>query len=322
MPILRRILPTMHRVAILALDAVVPLDMAIPAQVFGTYPELPYRATLCSAEPGPVGTRAGFPVVAEAGLQAVARADTVIVPGFEPYHPPPPEPVLRALRSAAERGKRVASICTGAFALAAAGLLDGRRAVTHWRNAAELADRYPAITVDPDVLYVDEGRVLTSAGVSAGMDLCLHILRTDHGAELANRVARRVVVPPHRDGGQAQYVERPVAPSQRGSLEATRAWALGRLGADLTVRAMARHACVSERTFARRFVAETGSTPLQWLLHQRVLLARELLETTPATVDEIAGRCGFGSTASLRAHFRRQVATTPTAYRSAFLARG
>jgi transcriptional regulator GlxA family with amidase domain len=295
--------------------------MAIPAQVFGSYPEYPYRATLCAPEAGPVRTIAGYTVVAQGGLHTVARADTVIVPGFRPHHPPPPDAVLRALRSAVDRGKRVASICTGAFALAAAGLLDGRRATTHWKDADELAARYPEIDVDPDVLYVDEGRILTSAGISAGMDLCLHLVRTDHGAELANTIARRVVVPPHRDGGQAQYVERPVAPLQSGSLEATRAWALERLDEDLTIREMARHAHVSERTFARRFVAETGRTPLQWLLHQRVLLARELLETTPANIDEIAQRCGFGTPANLRTHFRRQVATTPTSYRNAFLAR-
>jgi transcriptional regulator GlxA family with amidase domain len=311
----------MHRVAILALETVVSLDLAIPAQLFGSYSDLPYRATLCAAEPGPVRTSAGFQVVAEAGLGAVARADTVIVPGYRPPERRLPDTVLRALRSAAERGKRVVSICTGAFALAEAGLLDGRRAATHWRHADALAARYPSISVDPDVLYVDEGSVLTSAGVAAGLDLCLHIVRTDHGAEMANGLARRIVVPPHRDGGQAQYVERPVPELESGSLDATRAWALERLGEDLTIREMADHACVSERTFARRFVAETGQTPLQWLLHQRVLLARELLETTPANVDEIARRCGLGTPANLRAHFRRQVATTPTAYRNAFLAR-
>ena len=216
------------------------------------------------------------------------------------------------------RGARVASICTGAFALAHAGLLDGRRATTHWDSTAALAERFPQVEVDPGVLYVDEGDVLTSAGVAAGVDLCLHIVRRDHGAELAARVARRIVVAPHREGGQAQFIERPIAGPGSGSLEPTRAWARERLAEPLDVRTMARHACVSERTFARRFRAETGTTPLRWLLAQRVLEARRLLEATDLPVETVAGRAGFGTAASLREHFARATATTPTAYRRAF----
>lgn len=212
----------------------------------------------------------------------------------------------------------MASICTGAFALAAAGVLDGRRATTHWRDAADLARLYPAVRVEPDVLYVDEGTLLTSAGVASGLDLCLHILRTDHGAALASRVARRLVVPPHREGGQAQYVDQPLPTHVDGSLAAARAWALEHLHEPLTVRTLAAHAHVSERTFARRFAAETGMPVLQWLLARRVDAARAALESTDASIDEIAATCGFGTAANLRKHFRRHVSTTPTAYRRTF----
>jgi transcriptional regulator GlxA family with amidase domain len=307
-----------HRLAVLALDAVVPLDLAIPAQVFGTYPEAPYEFVVCAAAAGPVATSAGFAVVAESGPEALATADTVLVPGFTPHLRVPDAPVLDALRAAHARGARVVSICTGAFALAAAGVLDGRRATTHWRDAADLAALYPRIDVEPGVLYIDEGEILTSAGVAAGLDLCLYMLRRDHGAALANAIARRIVVPPHREGGQAQYIDQPVPEHAGGSLASTRAWALERLQEPLTVRTLAAHAHVSERTFARRFSAETGVPVLRWLLAQRVDAARSALEASDASVDEIAHRCGFGTAANLRKHFHRAVSTTPTAYRRTF----
>jgi transcriptional regulator GlxA family with amidase domain len=310
-----------HVVAVLALEAVVPLDLAAPAQVFG-YPQLaPYRLALCGRLPGAIASTSGFAVVAELGLEALDRADTVIVPGFTPHEVAPPSDVLDALRRARDRGARVASICTGAFALASAGLLDGRRATTHWMHADELARKWPQVTVVPDVLYVeDDPAVLTSAGVASGIDLCLHIVRSDFGAAVANSIARRIVVAPHRAGGQAQYVEAPM-PGDRvaaGSLEPTRTWLLERLGEPITVGDMARHAFVSERTFARRFTAETGTSPLRWLHSQRLLCARELLERTQLSVEEVARRSGFGTATSLRTHMGRALATTPSAYRSAF----
>jgi len=304
----------LHEIAVLALDRVVPLDLAIPAQVFGTYEETPYRVTVCAATAN-VPTMAGYSIGAQAGLEALGRADTVIVPGFDPHLRVPDEPVLDALRRAPGR---MVSICTGAFALAAAGRLDGRRATTHWRDAADLARLYPRVEVEPDVLYIDGGDVLTSAGVASGLDLCLHILRRDHGAALAASVARRIVVPPHREGGQAQYVEQPVPKHPGGSLAPTRAWALQRLREPLTVRALAGHAHVSERTFARRFHAETGTSVLSWLLARRVDAARVALETTAGSVDDIAAECGFGTAANLRKHFHRHLAITPTAYRRTF----
>jgi transcriptional regulator GlxA family with amidase domain len=306
-----------HHVAVLALHTVVPLDLAIPAQVFGCYEEVPYRVTICAATRGPVVTTAGFTILAES-LDVVATADTVLIPGFVPHASVPSPPALEALRSAHARGARMASICTGAFALAAAGILDGRRATTHWRDTAELAALYPQVRVEPDVLYVDEGDVLTSAGVASGLDLCLHMLRRDHGAALASQVARRLVVPPHREGGQAQYVDQPLPTHLGGSLAATRAWALEHLHEPLTVRTLAAHAHVSERTFARRFAAETGMSVLRWLHTERINAARNALETTDAAIDDIAHACGFGTAANLRKHFRRHVSTTPTAYRHTF----
>jgi transcriptional regulator GlxA family with amidase domain len=307
----------MHHVAVLALPDVVAFDLATPAQVFGNEPGR-YLFTACGARAGSVPTTTGFAVEVPRGLDALAQADTVLVPGLRPALWPPPAPVLDALRAAHARGARVASICTGAFVLAHAGLLDGRRATTHWAHAEALAERYPAVTVDPGVLYVDEGDVLTSAGVAAGIDLCLHLVRRDHGADVANAVARRIVAAPNRDGGQAQFVDTPLPPAEGRGLAPTRAWAAQRLREPLTVAAMARHAACSERTFARRFRAETGTTPLQWLLRQRVLHARRLLEATDLPVEDVAGHAGFGTAASLRSHFRRATATTPLAYRRTF----
>jgi transcriptional regulator GlxA family with amidase domain len=307
-----------HRVVALLVREVVAFDLAIPAQVFGGEPAL-YDWAVCAPEPGPVPAETGFDVVVPHGLEALGGADTVVVPGIgDSAWPLPPEP-LEALRSAKERGARVASICTGAFVLAAAGLLDGRRAATHWRYAPLLAREYPAVEVDPDVLYVDEGDVLTSAGVAAGIDLCLHIVRKDHGAEVANAIARRIVVAAHRDGGQAQFVERPLPP-QDGGLAATRAWMEERLEEPLTVEAMARHAACSPRSFARRFRAETGTTPLQWLIGRRVAEAQRLLEGTELPVEHVAAKAGFGTAAALRQHFGRALSTSPSAYRRAFRA--
>jgi transcriptional regulator GlxA family with amidase domain len=310
-----------HRVAVLALDRVVAFDLAIPAQVFGHQDERDrYRLTVCGEQPGPVRTSTGFAVVGDAGLEAVGRAGTIVVPGIEDDGVPPRPETLEVLRLADRRGARMISICTGAFVLAAAGILDGRRATTHWRHAAELQQRFPAVAVDPRVLYVDDGRILTSAGVAAGIDLCLHLVARDHGAAAANRIARRMVVAPHRGGGQAQFVERALPPRSDDGLGATRTWMLERLEQPLTVAAMARHAVRSERSFMRHFRAETGSTPLRWLHEQRILHARRLLEETDLPVEDVAASSGFGTATTLRVHFRRATRTTPTAYRRAFRA--
>jgi transcriptional regulator GlxA family with amidase domain len=266
-------------------------------------------------------TSMGVAVAPTAGLEALDSADLVVVGGAMPDLVAGQVASLSALRAAHARGVRVMSICTGAFALAHAGLLDGRRATTHWSYCARLAAEFPAIDVDPDVLYVDDGDVLTSAGLAAGMDLCLHVVRGDYGADAATAVARWNVVAPHRDGGQAQYIDSPVPPAGAGAgsgLAATRAWALSRLDEPLGVEDLARHAHMSARTFARRFVAETGESPKRWLTAQRIHHARRLLETTDLAVEEVAARSGFGSAAAMRIHFGRATATRPTAYRRTF----
>jgi AraC family transcriptional activator FtrA len=315
----------MHQVVALCLDGVVAFDLAAPAQAFLTAASGPgepaYEFSTCSLDGRPLRSTTGFGVVPQGDLSLLAAADTVVVPAALAVFSEPPEEALAELRAAAERGVRVISVCTGAFALAHAGLLDGRRATTHWAFAEEMARRFPAVEVDAGALYVDEGQVMTSAGLSAGIDLCLHVIRQDCGAAVGEQVARHMVAAPHREGGQAQFIERPRlgAPAGAlGSLEETRRWAAGLLHEPLDVAAMARHASVSPRTFARRFREETGTTPLQWLLNQRVQEARRLLEETDLPIDAVAWRAGFGTAASLRDHFRRITATTPTAYRRSF----
>lgn len=307
-----------HVVAVLALPHVVAFDLAIPAQVFGHRSERDrYLVHICGCRPGPVPTTTGFELTAPKGLNALSRADTVIVPGFQADGARVDNNALTALRQAYERGARIVSICTGAFALAEAGLLDGRRATTHWAHADRFAREYPTVDLDPDVLWVDTGdRVLTSAGVAAGIDLSLHLVALDHGAAAAATVARRMVVPPARQGGQAQYIAHPAAPhAVAHDLSPTREWMLARLAHPLTLREMANHAGYSERSFIRRFHAETGLPPLRWLHGQRVQAARRLLEHTDSDLEAIASATGFGTAATLRLHFARTLATTPSAYR-------
>jgi transcriptional regulator GlxA family with amidase domain len=310
----------MHRVVALALPDVVAFDLAIPAQVFGHEDERQlYSFAVCAAEPGLVQTTTGYAIHAAQGLDALQSAHTIVVPGFSPLTDPPVE-VSQALRDAAANGARVVSVCTGAFALAAAGLLDGRRATTHWRNAERLQTLYPAVTVDAGVLYTDEGGVSTSAGVAAGIDLCLHLVRTDQGTEAANRIARRMVVAPHREGGQTQFIERPVAAPLTHFAE-TCGWAIQHLAEPLTVVDLAAHAGWAPSSFARKFLKETGTTPLRWLTSQRIAEACRLLETTNLTVQAVAARTGLGTSANFRLHFTRELNTTPSSYRRLYQGR-
>ncbi|MGW0812127.1 GlxA family transcriptional regulator [Streptomyces viridiviolaceus] len=311
----------MHTVAILALDDVVPFDLAAPMQVFDwtRLPDgrSPYRVRLCAESPE-VRTD-GLVLRVDRGLDALEDADTVIVPGRSEENGPPSDRVLAALRQAAAAGTRIASVCVGAFVLAEAGLLDGLRATTHWMAAAELARRHPRIEVQPDVLYVDNGQILTSAGAAAGLDMCLHMIRRDLGSAVAAHAARMCVVPLEREGGQAQFIVHEHPPVPRGSdLEPVLEWIEDHLADEITLGAMAARSGMSERTFSRRFREQTGTTPLQWLLRARVRRAQYLLENSDHTVERIAQQAGFGSPTAFRERFRRVVGTTPYAYRSAF----
>ncbi|MFI6686996.1 GlxA family transcriptional regulator [Streptomyces sp. NPDC050485] len=317
---------TAHRVAVLALHGVVSFELGIPSRIFdiarGPDGERLYEVAVCTVDGRPVRTEAGFSVAVEHGPEALAAADTVVIPPTHELGPladggPLPAPLARAF-DRIRPGTRMVSICTASYVLAAAGLLDGRPATTHWHDAAAFQRTFPHVKVDPGVLFVDDGDVLTSAGAAAGIDLCLHLVRRDHGSEVANRVARYCVVPPWRDGGQAQYIERPVPEPTVAGTAATRAWALERLQEPLSLGEMAAHAQMSLRTFTRRFREEAGMTPGTWLTAQRLELARQLLESSDLPVDLVAHRAGFGTANSLRQHMRSVLGVSPVAYRRTF----
>ncbi|MFG2077533.1 GlxA family transcriptional regulator [Nonomuraea maritima] len=311
-----------HRIAVVVLDRFAPLDLGVPGQVFGaTYNasgEKLYEVVTCSEGRAPVRCSAGYTVLPDHDLDVLDTADTVVVTGVHGGSVMEDGTISATLRAALQNRPRVMSICTGSFVLAAAGLLDGRPATTHWRDAARFARLFPEVRLDPDVLFVDDGDVLTSAGVAAGLDLCLHVIRRDHGSEVANRTARRCVMPPWREGGQAQYVDRPLPQDNGGGTAATREWMLTRLDAPLDLNALAGHARMSVRTFTRRFREETGMSPARWLTRQRVQHARRLLETTDLGVEEVARQAGFGTAVSLRQHLHAAVGVPPLAYRRTF----
>jgi transcriptional regulator GlxA family with amidase domain len=340
----------LRNVAVVVVNGFLPFEFGTICEVFGvdrTDDGLPsYDFAVVAGEPAPLRAHIDFTIQPSCGLERLEEADLIALPAVgddrlsiyaDPKTPNTPKSrvptrrppgldaprefagdLLAALRRAVDRGARVLSVCSGAFILGEAGLLDGRRCTTHWRHAEELARRYPAAKVDPDVLYVDDDPVITSAGTAAGIDACLYLVRKEQGSRVANGIARRMVVPPHRDGGQAQYVDQPIAPSCDGTLRDLLEWLRAHLDQPLTVRQLALRANMSERTFARRFVQDTGTTPQRWLIGQRILLAQQLLEESDETVDAIADRTGFGNATALRHHFRAWRGTTPHAYRRLF----
>ncbi|MEV4734465.1 helix-turn-helix domain-containing protein [Saccharopolyspora sp. NPDC049426] len=314
------------RVAVLVRDGVMPMELGLVHQLFGSARspsgEPLYEVVTCALVPGVVRTDADFPIHVERGADALACADTVVLPAsHEPDETETEGRLPAALAAALARipdGARIASICTGSFVLAAAGLLDGRRATTHWKSCDHFRRLFPRVELEPDVLYTDDGDVLTSAGEASGIDLCLHLIRRDHGAAVANEVARTTVVPPHREGGQAQYIRRPVPEPRVSTTARARSWALEHLDRPLTLRELAAQDSLSVRTFTRRFREEVGISPVQWLTRQRVERARQLLEETDLPVEKIACDSGFGTAASLRQHLQSELGVSPSAYRATF----
>lgn len=315
----------MHAVAAVIDHGALTFDLAIPCEVFGLdrrdIADPWYRFMLVAAGETPVRTQTGFLIDTPFGLGDLTAADTIIVPGWADPDQPPSAELCGALRAAAERGARVASLCTGAFVLAAAGLLDGRRATTHWAYAERLASRFPAIRVDPAPLYVIDDGVCTSAGTAAGIDLCLHLVSTDHGAEVAATVARRLVMPLHRAGGQAQYVDAPIAPEpDAAQIGGLLDWARANIGDGVQVGDLALHAALSTRTLSRKFARHVGCAPGEWLAQERLRLAQRLLEQTDEPISLVARRSGYASTATLRAQFASRLRVSPVAYRRTFRA--
>lgn len=311
-----------HRVVALAYDGLCTFEFGCVVELFALpRPELTvpwYEFAVCAAERGPLSAAGGLTVRVPHGLKLLERADTIVIPGWRDVAVAPAPALLARLRAAHARGARLCSICSGVFVLAAAGVLEGRRATTHWRYVGRLAAQYPGIRVEPNALYVDEGSVLTSAGSAAGLDMLLHLVRRDYGPKIANQVAQRLVIAPHREGGQAQFVPRPVACDERGRLSRLLDFIRAHLGQPHTLRSLAARAAMSTRTLQREFTAATGQAPYAWIVSERIARAKELLESTRLTAEGIAARVGIGSAASLRHHFRQRVGTTPARYRQRF----
>jgi len=312
-----------RRIAVVAFDRVIAFHLAVPCIVFGDAltEDRPFEVVVCAGEPGPLRTTAGFGLSDLAPLSALESAEAVVVPGWRDLAERPPEPLLAALRAAHRRGAQLVGLCLGTHVLAEAGLLDGRRATTHWESAAEMAARFPRVKIDAEVLYVEDGGIMTSAGTAASLDACLHVLRQRLGAAVANRVARRLVVPPHREGGQAQFIAQPLPDTAGGSRLARLVDAVhGRLTEAHSVDSLATEARMSRRSFTRHFRALTGTTVHAWLLRERLALAQRMLETSDTPVARIAGAAGFGTDAALRQHFRAAFGVSPSAWRRSFRA--